>query len=642
MPRASSRQVGRRRSGSRKRKTATPPPRQAVLYARVSSREQEREGFSIPAQRSLLQQYATDQGFHVVEEFVDIETAKATGRVEFTRMLRFLRRRRPNPPVILVEKTDRLYRNLKDWVALDEMSVDIHLVKEGIVLSEESRSSEKFVHGIKVLMAKNYVDNLSEEVQKGMRQKAEDGHWPSSAPIGYVNRREGGKSYIVPDPERAVLVRNLFELYDTGDYSIKALADYAEANGYRGTRGGRITTSVIHSVLRNPLYAGRFFWGGQVYEGRDPTLIAMELFERVQQRLDGHPYTRKNEHTFCFTGMVTCGHCGTAITAELKKKKYVYYHCAKRCRREKFVREEALAAMFVEACRALWMPESVQQETIEGLKHSHRDIAAETARRMAEARARFDRLGRLIDAAYEDKLEGRIDMAYFNQKRVEWERERSETQREMDRITRASAKNMDLAIAMFELATSAYDLLSRREPTEMRPLLEILLSNSELAEGRLTVTFRKPFSFLANWREDPPTEETPPGATGGARSEWSGREDSNLRPPAPEAGALPGCATPRRRPALSHAGRPRQTGFDIPTLRREPGPLLALADGQAHQDDDDADDQPAEQHLQAEPGRGSAERGPAERTQRQPSSHRRALLPIPPTGLHGTHCLGPR
>ena len=113
--------------------------------------------------------------------------------------------------VILVEKTDRLYRNLKDWVLLDEMNVDIHLVKEGVILSDESRSSEKFVHGIKVLMAKNYVDNLSEEVRKGMHQKAREGHWPSSAPFGYVNERRDGRSFIVADPERALLVRNLFE-----------------------------------------------------------------------------------------------------------------------------------------------------------------------------------------------------------------------------------------------------------------------------------------------------------------------------------------------------------------------------------------------------------------------------------------------
>ena len=521
MARPATRQTASRRRGGRRKAVVAPPPREAVLYARVSSREQEREGFSIPAQRELLQSYASDNGLTIVEEFVDIETAKATGRIEFGKMLKYLKRR-AKAPVILVEKTDRLYRNLKDWVALDDMDVDVHLVKEGIVLSEESRSSEKFVHGIKVLMAKNYVDNLSEEVRKGMHQKAAQGHWPGAAPLGYLNRREAGKSFIVPDPERAPLIRRAFELYDTGEYSIKAIADFAQANGYRGKRGGKITTSSLHNALRNPLYAGRFFWGGREYEGSDPTLVSWELFERVQNRLDGHAYTRGTEYEFAFTGLVTCGHCGGAITAEIKKKKYIYYHCATRCQREKFVREEKLSELFLEAVKVLVMPDDVREETIAVLKASRRDIAAETDRRLAEARARYDRLGRLIDAAYEDKLEGRIDLVFFNAKRTEWEGQRSEAQREMDRLAHASAKNMDMAIAVFELANSAYDLLSRREPKEQRRLLEILLSNSELAAGDLTVTFRKPFSYLASWRDDPDEQDPSGGDSEGARSKWSG------------------------------------------------------------------------------------------------------------------------
>jgi DNA invertase Pin-like site-specific DNA recombinase len=96
-------------------------------------------------------------------------------------------KKHPNVRVVLLEKTDRLYRNLKDWVLLDELDIEIHLVKEGVVLSQESKSSEKFFHGIKVLMAKNYIDNLSEEARKGQQEKAEQGIWPTKAPLGYRN-----------------------------------------------------------------------------------------------------------------------------------------------------------------------------------------------------------------------------------------------------------------------------------------------------------------------------------------------------------------------------------------------------------------------------------------------------------------------
>ena len=107
---------------------STSPPSRAIararLYARVSSKDQEKEGFSIPAQLKLLREYAAALGLTVAEEYVDVETAKRTGRVNFGRMLDDLRTS-PRTRTVLVEKTDRLYRNLKDWVTLDELDVEV-------------------------------------------------------------------------------------------------------------------------------------------------------------------------------------------------------------------------------------------------------------------------------------------------------------------------------------------------------------------------------------------------------------------------------------------------------------------------------------------------------------------------------------
>src|SRR6202048_3285079 len=129
------------------RATPTEPTRrQAVIYARVSSKEQEKEGFSIPAQLKLLKEYAAANALAVAQEYVDVETAKQTGRAAFGEMVAYLKSH-PSVRVMLVEKTDRLYRNLKDWVTVDELDVEMHFPKEGVVLSRESRSSEKFMHG---------------------------------------------------------------------------------------------------------------------------------------------------------------------------------------------------------------------------------------------------------------------------------------------------------------------------------------------------------------------------------------------------------------------------------------------------------------------------------------------------------------
>src|SRR5262245_55435729 len=192
----------------------------AVLYARVSSKDQECEGFSIPAQQKLLREYADAQGFTILKEFIDVETAKQSGRAGFGEMLAFLNAN-PSCRRILVEKTDRLYRNIKDWITVDDLAIEVHFVKENAIISKESRSSDKFMHGIKVLMAKNYVDNLSEEVRKGMKEKAEQGHWPSVAPIGYVNNLSTHR--IEVDAVRGPLITELFQQYASGGHSLKAI-----------------------------------------------------------------------------------------------------------------------------------------------------------------------------------------------------------------------------------------------------------------------------------------------------------------------------------------------------------------------------------------------------------------------------------
>src|SRR5580704_12240867 len=230
---------------------ADPARKQAVIYARVSSKEQEKEGFSIPAQLKLLKEYAAAHGLAVAQEYIDVETDKQTGRAAFGEMVAYLKAR-PSVRVMLVEKTDRLYRNLKDWVTVDELEVEIHFPKEGVVLSRESRSSEKFMHGIKVLMAKNYVDNLSEETRKGMLEKAEQGIWPSFAPLGYRNvDGPDGKKIIAPDPDVAPIVSELFQWYATGRLSLKEAAHRARDAGlvYRKS-GTKVPVSTVHSILR--------------------------------------------------------------------------------------------------------------------------------------------------------------------------------------------------------------------------------------------------------------------------------------------------------------------------------------------------------------------------------------------------------
>jgi site-specific DNA recombinase len=214
----------------------------SILYARVSSKEQEAEGYSVPAQLKLLREYASKNNFLIQNEFTDIETAKKAGRTQFNKMLGFIEENKSIKHIV-VEKTDRLLRNIADYALIDRLiehsDIIIHLVKENVVLSCDSRSNEKFIFGIKALMAKNYVDNLSEETKKGMLEKAEQGIYPSFAPYGYINQTTAdGRKEVTIDPNTALFIKRLFELYVSGNYSLLTIRKrlFDEGMVYRKVR----------------------------------------------------------------------------------------------------------------------------------------------------------------------------------------------------------------------------------------------------------------------------------------------------------------------------------------------------------------------------------------------------------------------
>ena len=171
---------------------------------------------------------------------------------------------------------------------LDELELEIHLVKEGSVMSEERRSSDKFMHGIKVVMAKNYVDNLSEEARKGMAEKAEQGIWPTKSPVGYRNvTLPGGKRVIEIDPTSGPVIARMFELYANGDMGLRELSRWVRAQGSLSPRGKyAFPISKVHQILTSLIYTGDFVYKGRVHKGVHDPLVSRDLWDRVQERLE--------------------------------------------------------------------------------------------------------------------------------------------------------------------------------------------------------------------------------------------------------------------------------------------------------------------------------------------------------------------
>lgn len=436
-----------------------------------------------------------------------METAKRSGRTAFGQMIKFMQK---NPSVshILVEKTDRLYRNLKDRVLIDDLGCVVHFVKEGQIISRDSKSSEKFTHDTKLLVAKNYIDNLSEEVRKGQTEKAEQGIWPSCASIGYINVEiASGKRGIAPDQQRADLVRRAFELYATGNYSLKQLVSQARSAGLTFRKSGRpVNKATIHGMLRNLIYTGDFIWDGKEYKGIHEPIVSRELWDQVQAVLNKRYSNRyrPTKHELAFSGLIRCGHCGCAVVGEIKKNKYVYYHCTHQRGKcpEKYAREQLIDAQFCEAIGRITLPRPFVDWALEALRATD----AEDAKLQQESIARLNieraRIEKRLDAMYSDKLEARITAQMFDRHAAEWRIELAELDR---RISQHHASNIRNYIPdgaqLLELLDRFAQLFEQQPASEKRKLLKFVVSNSTWKEGTLTVQYRQPFDLFASWRE---------------------------------------------------------------------------------------------------------------------------------------------
>jgi len=401
---------------------------EAVLYARVSSKEQEREGYSIDAQLKLMRQFAREKGLKVVHEYQEAESAKGAGRKVFNEMLSYLK---ANPQIrhLLCEKTDRLSRNFKDIATLDtlmnEQNLVILLVKENAEISKDSKSHEKFMFGIKALMAKNYSDNLSEEVKKGLREKAQQGHYPGgNIPYGY--RLDKNTGQISPDPLLAHHVAEFFESYASNKISLRALANLARSKGLTTPRSGKpITTSQIERMLKNPFYYGEFRWNGEIYKGNHEPIISRELFEEVQRTFASHNRPQLHRRKFAFGSLMTCSRCGCKITAEIRKGKYIYYHCTGMrggCDLV-YVKELEVVEQFSELLGPLVLTDEQASEILSRLSKRQKTSVSRTEAERHRISIRLGQLNNWSEQAYVDKLEGSIPDHQWKSLSTSWESE---------------------------------------------------------------------------------------------------------------------------------------------------------------------------------------------------------------------------
>ena len=489
----------------------------AVIYARVSSKDQEREGYSIPAQLKLLREYARTHEFEIVHEFIDVETAKTTGRKQFGEMVRFFQQNAACRTAI-VEKTDRLYRNFRDCVTLEDLEVEIHLPKEGQVIGKDSKSQTKLVHGIQVVIARNYIENLREEVRKGMREKAEQGIYPSRPPLGYQNNKL--EHTIEIDLQKAPIARRMFELYASGQHSLASAR-----NILKSEFGQLLAKGYLERLLKNPFYKGQFIWEGKLYSGTHTPLVSAELFDRVQAVFRCHNKPKYRKHDFAFSGLLHCAYDNCAVTAEIQKQRYTYYRCTGfrgKCELPYF-REEEIASRLGKILKDIHIPDDVLSQLEKSLLTDKGRDEAIRKQQGERLKQRLSAVRHRIDQAYLDKLDGKISEEFWARKAAEWLAEEQQVSLAIQGLANANPDRIIDAVRIFELANKAHYLYVSQPAPEKAKLLKMVLSNCSVDAVSVYPTYKKPFDLVFARAKN---------------EEWRARRDSNPRPLAPEASAL--------------------------------------------------------------------------------------------------------
>ena len=312
------------------------------LYARKSSESEDRQVQSIDDQTERLKRLASDLNLNIKKIYIEAKSAKKpNNRPVFDEMIQRIENNEADG--ILCWHLNRLTRNPIDSGKLS------WLLQQGVLKSIQT-IERKYLPDDNVLLfsvetgqANQYLLDLSRDTKRGLLKKLNEGWQNGVAPLGYLNDKEN--KIIIKDPERFNLIRKMWDLMLTGNYTPPKILDKANKEwGFRTKKskrmgGNELSRSSIYKIFTSLFYAGIIESNGIRYDGKHDRMITLEEYDRVQMLMGRKGKARPKQHEFAFTGSIRCGVCGCLYTAETKKKilkktgkvkEYTYYHCTKK------------------------------------------------------------------------------------------------------------------------------------------------------------------------------------------------------------------------------------------------------------------------------------------------------------------------
>lgn len=466
-------------------------------YTRVSTDKQGERGVSLDEQKEIIKRYAFHKGLNISTWFEETETASKVGRPIFNQVLSLLKK--GGAAGVVIHKVDRGARNFRDWAEIGELrniGVEVHFATESLDLNTLSGMLSA---DLQAVMSVHYSRNLSEEVKKGYYGRLRQGLCPRPAPLGYINNGDGKVKTI--DPLQGPIVKEAFELYATGRYSLIQLTEELYKRGLRTrpTRkqpgGERVGRTSVAAMLSNPFYIGVLHVKkeNRTFAGVHEPLISKYLFERVQDALTGKAQRKTRIHRFPFSRLITCGICGRSLVGETQKG-HVYYRCHSG---HAILKEESVDEKFSECFQRLRLSsedDSLVDLALAEIK-DHWQEMIRASRQSEELRltATRTKLERVTDAF----IDGLLDKSVFEQKKTALTLECREIDKRIADIESGDLSSYAKVTKVVELVKAAYPLYEFGNPDEKLRLIKSVMSNRLATHKSFDISLRFPFSRIA-------------------------------------------------------------------------------------------------------------------------------------------------
>ena len=494
-----------------------------IIYARKSTEEDDRQVLSIEAQLVELKEFAAKEKLEIVgPTFVETKTAKEPGRTKFAEMLSLIEKGKADG--IISWHPDRLARNSVDGGKI------IHFVDRGLIKSLkfptfwfEPTPQGLFMLNIAFGQSKYFVDNLRENVKRGLRQKIRNGVWPGWAPVGYLNNPK--TRMIDTDQEKSGKVKKLFQLYATGEYTLKSLANWCKEKGLCGNLGKEIAIGNIQKILQNIFYIGLMKYRGEIFEGRHEPLISKKLFDKCQEVMSKRGKVQEiRKHNFAFLGLLKCASCGASITAEIQKG-HNYYRCTKKkgvCQEKHYLREEQLTEQVKSFLQKVSLSSQDAEKVLAALDNEQEQAKQQAQSKVESLKEQLKqveiKLAKLLDVFLNDALSTEEYIA----KKQELLSQKVSLQEKITDFEQKGLSWLEPAREFVLSLNQAAKLVETENKKEMTTFLKNIGSNHILQNRQLIFSPKIPYNLVAEPAEAGEATLTIP--------RWCSRQDLNLHP----------------------------------------------------------------------------------------------------------------